>query len=189
MTIDRLGIFLALDLPFYAVEVSTSPEPKGAIMSPSTIAKAAKWTNEQSEMIQQVMHEHNALREKVKQIHSVLAGPVPEKNEIEALLREFMTALIFHFSNEEVEEGLFPEVSAHSPRLAGKVAKLGAEHRRLLSEVDELCCFASAGSPSMTWWRELSSRCHELTKRLMRHEHDENRLLQEAHQTDIGAYD
>jgi hypothetical protein len=135
------------------------------------------------------MHEHNLLREKIARIHSVLAGPIPDKDAIEELLREFVHALIFHFSNEEVEEGLFAQVSAQAPRLAGKAAELGAEHRLLLSEVDELCRFASAGGPSMPWWRELRSRCHELTKRLMRHEHDENSLLQEAHQTDIGAYD
>jgi iron-sulfur cluster repair protein YtfE (RIC family) len=158
-------------------------------MSPITIVNAAKWTSGQSEMVEQVIHEHHALCEKVKQIHTVLAEPIPNKDEIESLLRDFMTALIFHFSNEEMEDGLFAEVSAHSPRLAGKVAKLGAEHRQLVTDVHQLCRFASAGSPSMPWWRELSSRCHGLTKRLMQHEHDENALLQEAHQADIGAYD
>lgn len=59
----------------------------------------------------------------------------------------------------------------------------------MLHEVKELSRFASAGSPSMPWWRELSSRCHEFNKRLMRHESDENKLLQEAHHADIGMCD
>jgi hypothetical protein len=100
-----------------------------------------------------------------------------------------MLALIFHFTNEELDEGFFAEISAHAPRLAGKAGKLCVEHEVLLREVDELCRFAVAGSPSMPWWRELNSRCHELTKRLMRHEHEENELLHEAHQTDIGVFD
>jgi hypothetical protein len=166
-----------------------TPQAHGAIMSPSPKTERAKWSNEQSEMIQLIMHEHNMLRDKIRKISSVLAEPIPNKGAIEELLREFLHALIFHFSNEEVEDGLFADVSAHAPRLAGKAAALGAEHRVLLREVDELCRFASAGCPSMPWWRELNLRCHEVTKRLMRHEHDENTLLQEAHQTDIGAYD
>jgi hypothetical protein len=169
--------------------MDSTPQPHGAIMSPSPQASRANRSTEQSEMIERVMHEHNMLREKIGKIHCVLAEPTPDKPAIEDLLREFLHAIMFHFSNEEVEEGLFAQVSAHAPRLAGKAAALAVEHRQLLRDVDELCRFATAGSPSMPWWRELNSRCHDVTKRLMRHEHDENMLLQEAHQTDIGAYD
>jgi iron-sulfur cluster repair protein YtfE (RIC family) len=140
-------------------------------------------------VIDKVLHEHDALRHKIRRIHSVLAEPEPAPDEIETLLREFLSALIVHFDHEEENEGLFAEVAAHAPRLAGQAGKLSSEHRQLLHEVDELCRFASAGSPSMPWWRELRCRCHELTKRLMRHEHEENKLLQDAHQLDIGAYD
>jgi hypothetical protein len=73
--------------------------------------------------------------------------------------------------------------------LAGQAGKLCIEHKQMLRDADELCRFAAAGSPSMPWWRELRTRCHEFSKRLMHHEHEENKLLQEAHQTDIGAYD
>jgi hypothetical protein len=73
--------------------------------------------------------------------------------------------------------------------LADRAGKLCIEHRQLLHEAEELCQFAAAGSPSMPWWRELRSRCHEFCKRLMHHESEENRLLQETHQSDVGAYD
>jgi iron-sulfur cluster repair protein YtfE (RIC family) len=146
-------------------------------------------TMPQSEVVDRILQEHEALREKVSRIHAVLASPEPSQNEIEVLLREFLNALLVHFSNEEENEGFFDEVTAHSPRLAGRAGKLCVEHKQMLREADELCRFAAAGSPSMLWWRELSSRCHQFSKRLMRHEHEENKLLQEAHQTDIGAYD
>jgi len=145
-------------------------------------------TISQSDAIDRVLQEHNALRDKVSRIHTVLASPEPAQDEIETLLRDFLNALLVHFSNEE-NEGFFDEVTAHSPRLAGQAGKLCVEHKQMLREADELCRFAAAGSPSMPWWRELSSRCHEFSKRLMHHEHEENKLLQEAHQTDIGAYD
>jgi hypothetical protein len=158
-------------------------------MALKPFSTALKSTANRSEAIEQVMLEHNALREKIKKIHSVLAGSIPDQEEIESLLRDFMLALIVHFTNEELDEGFFAEISAHAPRLAGRAGQLCVEHEALLREVDELCRFAAAGSPSMPWWRELNSRCHELTKRLMQHEHEENQLLQEAHQTDIGVFD
>jgi iron-sulfur cluster repair protein YtfE (RIC family) len=141
-----------------------------------------------SEVIERVLQEHNALREKVSRIHDVLASPEPSQNEIEELLHEFLNTLLVHFSSEE-NEGFFDEVTAHSPRLAGQAGKLCIEHKQMLRDADELCRFAAAGSPSMPWWRELRTRCHEFSKRLMHHEHEENKLLQEAHQTDIGAHD
>jgi iron-sulfur cluster repair protein YtfE (RIC family) len=142
-----------------------------------------------SETVERVMREHDALREKVQRINTVLADPVPDKVESEKLLREFITALIVHFSSEEEEEGFFAEIMKWAPRLSGQADQLCVEHRQLLHDAEELCRFANAGSPSMPWWRELQSRTHEFCRRLMKHEHDENKLLQEAHQTDIGAYD
>jgi hypothetical protein len=149
---------------------------------------AATFPTTQSEIIECVMHEHDALRDKVQRIHTVLAGPTPDQTEIEVLLREFLHALIVHFSNEE-DEGFFAEVTAKAPYLATSAAKLCVEHRQMLLDAEELCRFASAGSPSMPWWRELNSRCHAFHMRFMNHECQENKLLHEAHKSDTGAYD
>jgi iron-sulfur cluster repair protein YtfE (RIC family) len=134
------------------------------------------------------MQEHDVLRDKVQRIHTVLAHSDPTTDEIESLLREFVSALLIHFANEE-EEGFFDDVISCAPRLAYKAGELCAEHKELVRKVDELCRFASAGSPSIVWWRELNSRCHEVSRQLMRHERDENKLLQQARQVDIGTGD
>jgi hypothetical protein len=145
-------------------------------------------TTTNHDVIARVRREHDALRDKVHQIHTVLALPKPTRDEIETLLRDFLNALIVHFWSEE-DEGFFREVTAQAPHLTGQADRLCDEHRQLLREVDELCRFAAAGSPSIAWWRELSSRCHEVSRRLMRHEREENKLLQQAHQEDIGTFD
>ena len=72
---------------------------------------AARTPTTQSEIVERVMHEHDALRDKVQRIHSVLADPTPAQTEIDVLLREFLHALIVHFANEE-DEGFFAEVTA-----------------------------------------------------------------------------
>src|SRR6476660_10254724 len=149
-------------------------------MSRST---AMNRTNLETEIVEQIMHEHDVLRDKLKRIHAVLAAP-PAQDEIEALLREFLTTLVVHFSNEE-NEGFFSEVTACAPLLKERAGKLCVEHRQMLHDANELCRFAAAGSPSIPWWRELSSRCHVFSKRLMQHEIDENKLLHESHMADI----
>jgi hypothetical protein len=140
----------------------------------------------QPEIIDKIIHEHAALRDKLNRIHTILAEPGPVSNEIEALLREFLNTLVVHFTNEE-EEGFFDEVVSRAPQLADQAARLCAEHRQLEHETAELARFAAAGSPSMPWWRELSSRCHVLSKKLMRHESEESRLMQRAFQEEVAA--
>ena len=128
------------------------------------------------------------LRDKVHSIHSVLAEKNPNQTEIERLLREFKDALKLHFICEE-DDGFFDDITSRAPRLSGRADHLSVEHRELLDRAGELCHFAEVGSPSMQWWRELSIRCHEFSKHLMHHENEENKLLQEAYQRDIGPGD
>ncbi len=132
-----------------------------------------------------IVQEHGALRQKIEGINSVLSGPRPEPTEVDCLLREFLTALQVHFTTEE-NEGFFTEIVMNAPQHAERAGELCIEHRQLLHDADDLCRFAEAGSPSMPWWRELSGRCREFTKRLTRHEREEHRLRDEAYHAGMG---
>jgi hypothetical protein len=149
---------------------------------------AALTSKTESEIVERIMQEHDALRDKVQRIRNVLADPAPNQVEIDVLLREFLQALVVHFGHEE-DEGFFAEVTARAPYLAASAAKLCVEHREMLHEAEELCRFAGAGSPSMPWWRELRTRCHVFSARFLNHECQENKLLHESHKSDLGAYD
>ncbi len=140
------------------------------------------------EVIETMHREHDALREKLARIHDVFSDIEPAQNEIKALLREFEAALATHFSHEEMG-GFFEDVTSLSPTSAGEAGRLCVEHRDLQHEAAELCRFAASGSPSMPWWRELASRCHAFSQKLMLHESAENRLLQMAHRRDEGVVD
>jgi hemerythrin len=135
------------------------------------------------------MHrEHETLREKLSRIHDVFTGSDPSRNEIRKLLEEFEEALVVHFSHEE-EDGFFDEVVGYSPASAREADRLCVEHEELRKEAKELYRFATSGSPSMPWWRELAVRCHNFSRKLMLHENAENRLLQTAHQQELGVAD
>ena len=139
------------------------------------------------EVFERIKQEHDALREKLRRIHDVLAGPEIAAEEMARLLREFQNALKVHFSNEE-SDGFFEEVTTQAPRLADRANQLCIEHEQLLHKATELCRLAEAGSLSTASWRELSSRWHEFSKQLMHHESEENTLLQQTHQEDIGEF-
>jgi predicted trehalose synthase len=111
------------------------------------------------DVAEKVKNEHAALSQKLRRIHAALAET----------------------------EGFFAAVTAHAPRLAQHADRLCNEHEALLHKADELCRFAVANSPSLTWWRELSTRCHDFSRRLMQHENQESQLLQQAYQEDLGG--
>jgi hypothetical protein len=139
------------------------------------------------DIAEKIKHEHEALRDKLRRIHAALAVREMKADEAANLLHEFHYALTVHFSNEEESEGFFAAVTAHAPRFTLHADRLCNEHGALLHTAGELCRFAAAGSPSLTWQRELSSRCHEFSRRLMQHENQESQLLQQAYQEDLGG--
>jgi hypothetical protein len=47
---------------------------------------------------------------------------------------------------------------------------------------------ATGGNLSVAWRLDLSSEFHAFTKELMHHESEENKLLQQAYQEDIGEF-
>jgi iron-sulfur cluster repair protein YtfE (RIC family) len=140
------------------------------------------------DVFERTKQEHDALREQLRQIHEVLTGPEIMAEEMLQLLRELHNELTVHFASEE-GDGFFQEVITVAPRLQNRAGQLCVEHEQMLYQVTELCRFAAAGSPSMPWWQELGSRCHEFSKQLMHHESEENKLLQQTLQEDIGPSD
>ena len=125
--------------------------------------------------------EHEDLREQLGRVHDAIKSMAPAPTEIRALLEEFEQALVNHFVHEEMD-GLFEKVASQVPSLAGEANRLFSEHHLLRNQAAELCRFAASGSASMPWWRELASRCHVFSQKLMQHESAENALLHIAKQ-------
>ena len=142
----------------------------------------------ESEAIESIQQEHEALREKLRHIHDVLAAHDTPGERLSVLLRNLHDALVVHFSNEEFH-GFFGEITAHAPQLKSSADKLCAEHLGMLHRASELGRFAAAGTGSEAWWRELRAGFQVFSKQLMHHESNENALLQQAYQEDIGTND
>jgi hemerythrin len=135
-----------------------------------------------------IRREHEELRERIGRIHRALALEEISDLEVSAMLRELCMALESHFENEE-NDGFIDEVTAHDPRLTSAARRLCREHQEMLRTATEMARFATTGANSKTRARELRSRFQAFRKQLMHHESDENGLMQQAYQEDIGAHD
>jgi iron-sulfur cluster repair protein YtfE (RIC family) len=125
--------------------------------------------------------EHEEIREKLRRLHEMFSEMIQAPKEIKALVDEFEETLVNHFAHEEFG-GFFDSVIHHAPQLEGEANRLCMEHHLLRSLVAELCEFAVAESPTLPWWRELASRCHVLSQKLIQHESAENALQRLAFQ-------
>jgi hypothetical protein len=144
-------------------------------------------TSGNREVFEKTKLEHDALREKLRCIHDVLAGVEINAEAVASLLQDFQNALQIHFANEE-SDGFFSEITNRSPHLISQADKLCIEHGHLLHKAMELCRFATSGNLSAVW-RGLGSEFHAFSKELMHHEREENQLLQQTYQEDIGSFD
>jgi hemerythrin len=140
------------------------------------------------QVFEEIRDEHEALRKKLGKIHQVLAAPCVRGDEVASLLFDLRKTLATHFENEE-HKGFFDDITTHAPRLNPQAKRLCSEHVEILHTASELAQFASVGIDSKASQRELGSRFHTLSKQLMDHESEENALLQQAYQEDIGGHD
>lgn len=141
-----------------------------------------------AEVFEAIRREHDQLREKLKQINHVISDATATGEEVAQLLIGFHDQLKEHFSNEE-QEGFFEEITAQAPRLTPAADGLCDEHREMLVSASELAQFASKQANSKAGWDELNSKFQGFSKQLMHHESEENLLLQQAYQEDIGSHD
>lgn len=138
--------------------------------------------------IELTQKEHEELRSKLGRIHHALPESEGRRAEIESLLRDLRDALAAHFDHEE-HKGFFHDITERAPRLNPQADKLCTEHEEMLQTADELVQLVSAGASSENWLPEVHARFREFSKRLMHHESEENGLLQQAFQEDIGSND
>lgn len=102
-----------------------------------------------------------------------------------ALLREHLAR---HFAQEE-EGGFLEESLARMPRLAAAARDVLAEHTALLADVDGLLERLSARDIDRDAWRQAGHDFEAFASRLLAHERNENAVLQEGYNEDLGLAD
>ena len=137
---------------------------------------------------EQIRQQHEQLRDLAHSISQALGVRQLPPDEIVRQLSVLRDGLESHFRNEETA-GFLEQIAEHAPRLAGRTARLCAEHLEILSETNNLLEQVMQGDGSEGWWCFIEAAFHDFRKRLMEHEREENELLQRAYSDDIGSKD
>ena len=140
------------------------------------------------DFFEQVRRDHEELRTSLGRLSQALTNRDSSTEDIAAQLVALIEHLDQHFQDEETG-GFFDEVVAQAPRYADRTNALREEHVRLLKQIRGLADAARRGEPSDSWWKELEDGFHDFSKSLMHHENQENELLQDTYDEDVGSKD
>lgn len=81
------------------------------------------------------------------------------------------------------------ESQTRMPRLSAAVRRVLAEHPRLLAELDRLLDSLVMGDISAAEWRAARRDFETFAAHLLAHERDENAVVQEGYNQDLGLVD
>jgi hypothetical protein len=102
-----------------------------------------------------------------------------------AALRDYLAR---HFAQEEAG-GYLEESLTRMPRLARAVREVLAEHPGLLGELDGLLERLAARDSGGEAWRQAGCDFEAFASHLLAHERNENAVLQEGYNEDLGLAD
>jgi hypothetical protein len=138
-----------------------------------------------------VLAEHRELFAQMSAVRSALAGggdgvPTPSRAEaIVAALQSLREHLRSHFEQEETG-GFMEESIARMPRLSGAVKAILRQHPSLLAELDALIESVSTRNLSPEDWIRAGRAFEQFSANMAVHERDENRVVQEGYNEDLG---
>ena len=126
---------------------------------------------------------HAALLKEIRKLEESIRSPKEDPAAITTLLKEIKQHISEHFKFEE-QDGYMYQVRKRYPNKEGMILKLFKEHRYLQQSLDGL--IAEAERPLDDDFREIVRTWIE---QIRRHESEENALVQEAVNTEIGDQD
>jgi len=129
-----------------------------------------------------LLSQHRELHEQISAARAAFAAGRKQAHAALSCLREHLAA---HFLQEE-RGGFLEDSIARMPRLAAAASRVVSEHPRLLAELDGLIeRLAVPDIPAASWGRaDRDFEC--FCARLLAHERNENAVVQEGYNEDLG---
>ena len=136
-----------------------------------------------------ILVQHRELFDQITTIRGCLAAPwdagATSACEAAKALRSLREHLAGHFCQEECG-GFLEESIARMPRLSGAVKAILRQHPSLLAELDALIESVSARNLSPEDWIRAGRAFEQFSANMAVHERDENRVVQEGYNEDLG---
>ena len=137
----------------------------------------------------------NTIRYQHQQVKSLLEAishrfryeQKPSRNLV-SLLNALALHLQMHFEFEE-SDAYFSSLVQKTPHLSATVERLLREHELLLKKVDTLVELAREALATDGDTSDLSKLFSQFHSQLVNHEHEENKVIQEIYNVDIGTKD
>jgi iron-sulfur cluster repair protein YtfE (RIC family) len=130
---------------------------------------------------------HDLLVEGRASLSGGTAGPTAVAGARQRL-EELRDHLARHFAQEE-EGGYLEESLTRMPRLSQAVRDVLADHPALLAELDGLLERLAARDIGSEAWRQAGRDFEAFASHLLAHERNENAVLQEGYNEDLGLAD
>lgn len=137
---------------------------------------------------EKIREDHRTLKDLLGRIDQLLADRTRTIAEVGDLLAQLGDLLVKHFALEE-EGGYFAELMLRAPQLVVRANELMAQHPKMCTRARDLVVQFQAGQNPDDWWQETRRRFDAFQDELLKHEKNEDGLLQEAYTQDIGAHD
>lgn len=139
-----------------------------------------------------VLGEHRELHAAINAVRCLLEkgadSPDACIDELVSALNALRSHLADHFAKEE-RGGFLEESVARMPRLSKSVAVIMADHPRLLEEIDALIESIPTTSMPPEAWRSCGEGFSRFAGHLVTHERNENAVVQEGYNEDLGLVD
>ena len=139
-----------------------------------------------------VLGEHRELHSAISAVRCLLEKGAVEPggcaDELIAAINALRHHLADHFAKEE-RGGFLEESIARVPRLSRAVAAIMADHPRLLTEIDALIESIPTTSMPCEAWRSCRESFDRFAGHLVAHERNENAVVQEGYNEDLGLVD
>jgi len=135
-----------------------------------------------------IRHQHQQLKSLLEAIANRFCYEQKPTRNLVSLLNALAVHLQMHFEFEE-SDGYFSSLAQKTPRVSPTVERLLREHEAMLEEVDTLVTIAREAFATAHDTSDLAKRFSRFHTQLICHEHEENKLIQDVYNVDIGTKD
>ncbi len=135
-----------------------------------------------------IQQQHQRLHSLLEAIESRFRHERKASRNLVSLLNALAVHLQMHFELEE-SDGYLSHLVQLSPGLSAAVERLLREHTELEKEVNDLVARAREVFATNHDAADLAAHFSTFHRKLSAHDHEENKLIQEAYNLDLGTKD
>lgn len=135
-----------------------------------------------------ILAQHRELHDLLVESRTAFEASAGSAAAAHGRLERLREHLARHFAQEE-EGGFLEESLARMPRLAGAAREVLDEHPVLLADLDRLLERLAARDIAPGAWRQAGHAFEAFASRLLAHERNENAVVQQGYNEDLGLAD